>query len=132
MSLVADEAVHATAVLAAINASLPSSVRAYTPDLVPDPRPDEYVEVTVSRRAGPGVRANGRTKLGGWRVTARTVSRVSVANAQRSDEKVRLGLEFQRLSIGGKATTPVAFETEDLIGDDQGEWSGLTSWTYAL
>lgn len=132
MSLVADEALHTAAFLAAVNASLPASVRAYSPDAVPEPLPQDYVEVTVSRRAGVANRANGRTLLGGWRATTRAVSSVGVYNAQRSEEKVRLGVEFKRLSVGGKTSTPVQFETSDAVGPDDGAWSGLSAWTYAL
>lgn len=132
MSLVGNEETHAAAVLAVLNAGLPSSVRAYDFDELPATRPVDYVEVTVSRRAGALNRSTGRTETSGWRVTTRAVSQVGVSNARVTRNKVRVALEFARLSVGGKTSTPVQFETSDPVESDDGWWSGLTVWTYAL
>lgn len=130
--LVADEQLHATAVLAVLNAALPDSYPAYDIDDVPSPRPSRYVEVSTSRRAGGNLRASAETATGGWRVTTRPVDQFSVTNARKAANTVRVALEFARLSVGGKTSTPVQFETSDPIEADDGWHSGLTAWTYAL
>lgn len=130
--LVGDETAHAAAVLAALNAALPASTVAYDIDDVPTPRPSRYVEVTVSRRAGGNLRSAGSTSTAGWRVTTRTVDQFSVSNARKSAATVRGALEFARLVVGGKQSSPVQFETSDPIESDEGWFSGLTAWTYAL
>jgi hypothetical protein len=129
--LVTEEA-NATAVIATLNAALPTSVRAYDLDELPATRPDNYVEVTVSRRFGGQQRNTAQATTQGWRITTRSVSSVSVFNARKNAETVRAALEFARLSVGGSTTTPVQFETAETVGDDDGWWSGLTTWTYAL
>lgn len=132
MSLVGNEDTHALAVIAALNAGLPASVRAYDLDDLPATRPADYLEVTVSRRAGGELRSTGATKTAGWRVTTRAVSKVSVSNARTTLNKARLALEFVNLSVGGKTSTPVQFETQEAVEPDDGWWSGLIAWTYAL
>ena len=52
----------AAACLAAANAALPASVRAYEPSKVPSRRPAEYVTVTLAERTG-AVARSGRI---GW------------------------------------------------------------------
>lgn len=132
MTLIGNEQTHATAVLALLNAALPSTVRAYDSDDVPDTLPSKYVEVAVSRRFGGNLRASATTDASGWRVLTRVVDQTSVSNARLTANTVRTALEFARLSIGGKKSTPVRFETADPIAPDSGWWSGLTAWTYAL
>lgn len=130
-TLVADERLHATAVVARLNAVLPAAVRAYDIDDVPAEKPSKYVEVTVSRRFG-GVLRTAATSTGGWRVTTRVVDQTSISNARLTANTVRTALEFYRLSVGGKTSTPTQFETAEVIGPDDGWWSGLTAWTYTL
>lgn len=117
----------ATAVLAALNTALAPKV-AYELDAVPATRPANYVEVTVSRRFGGEERA-ARKGSTGWRITTRAVSRY-VSDARLMHEKSRTALEYVRLSVGGKSSTPVQFETEVPVQEDDGWFSGLISWTY--
>lgn len=131
-SLVGNEQTHAAAVVARLNAVLPAAVRAYSSDDVPADKPSKYVEVSVTRRAGGNLRSAAVTATGGWRITTRVVDQVSVANARLTANTVRTAIEFYYLSIGGKTSTPVQFETSDPIAPDDGWWSGLTAWTYAL
>lgn len=120
-----------TAVLAAINAQF-SSTRAYDLDKVPSPRPAEYIEVTISRRFGGNLNMGGSMSVVGYRATCRAVSQTSVSNARNSLEKCRAALEFKRLVVAGKSTTPIQFETEDPAAYDDGWFSGLLSFAYAL
>ena len=127
------ETEHATAVLAALNAVLPTGRKAYDSD---DLRrlatlPTDYVEVTVSRRFGGEERANGYIGTEPYRITTRVVAK-EIPNARLLRDKVRTALAFNTVTVGSLTTTPVAFETEDPIGDDEGLWSGVTSWTYLV
>jgi hypothetical protein len=36
------------------------------------------------------------------------------------------------LTVVGMTTTPIEFETAQVIGPDDGYWSGAENWTYAL
>lgn len=121
----------ATAVLAAINAQF-TTTRAYDLADVPSPRPAEYIEVTVSRRFGGALKQGGSMDVVGYRVTVRAVSQTSITNVRNSLEKCRAALEFKRLSIGGGQTTPIQFETEDPAAPDEGWFSGLEVYTYAI
>lgn len=132
MSLVAAEELHAVAVIALLNAALPAQVRAYDVDEVPATRPANYLEVTVSRRFGGEQRSVGSSTHGGWRALVRSVSQVSVSNARKNAEAGRVALESKRVTVSSKKSTPIQFETADPIAADDGWWSGVTAFTYAL
>lgn len=122
----------ATAVLAALNAALPASVRAYDLDDVPSPRPANYVEVTISRRFGGERRLTQQTGVIGWRIAMRAVSQTSVGNARVALERCRKALEFKPLTVAGETSTGVQFETEDPADYDDGWFSGLYAMTYTI
>lgn len=122
---------NATAILAAINAQF-TSTHAYELDKIPSPRPAEYVEVTLSRRFGGTLRLGGSMNVVGYRITVRAVSQATVANVRNSLEKCRSALEFKCLTVGGEKTTSIQFETEDPVAYDDGHFSGLLTFTYAL
>jgi hypothetical protein len=130
--IVTDEALHLAAVLAVMNAGLPAAVRAYASDKVPAIPPNEYVAVDVLRRAGSPLRATGTPSVGGWRILARFVSATSKTNARKTRQTVTQAVEGVRFTVAGKTTTPTEFETSDDVAPDDGWWSGLTAWTYAL
>lgn len=132
-SLVADEQLHADAIVAALNAALPAGIRAWEPDELKkqDPTPSEYVEVLVEPRFGGNLRG-GATSAGGWRVQTRGVSETSIFNARAGLNAARAALQFASLEIGGKRTTPIQFETAEAVGEDEGWWSGHITWTYVL
>lgn len=135
MSLVVAEQTHATAVLAVLNAVLPTGAKAYDTDaLAAMPSlPAKYVEVVLTRRPFGGVERNaGGTTAGSWRVLTREVATNSISDARNLRRLVHLALERQRLAIGGKRTTPITFETAEPIGEDEGAWSGYETWTYSL
>jgi hypothetical protein len=97
---------------------------------VPSPPPDKYTEVTVTRRFGGEQRLSGLRDGQLFRITARQVARV-YQNAQNL-RAMSAGLEGAVLTIGGATTTPLEFESADPIGPDDGWFSGLETWTYAL
>lgn len=130
---------HATAVLAALNAALAAapfngSVTAYDLDDLAEqqPKPTEYVEVTIHRRYSESSRACTDKGVDLWRVTTRYVARASVTTARNLRDATRTTLEQARLTVGAATTTPVQFETAVPIEQDSEHWySGLDSWTYA-
>lgn len=137
MSLLASEAAHAAAVLAVINAALPGDTNAYTADEVPSsPRPANYVEVSIMRRANGTQRHGSGSTAAGWRILTREVSQTAVSNAQTVAEFVRVSLERKRISVTKnaetKTSTPIQFETGEPVGEDDGWWSGYQTWTYVL
>lgn len=121
-----------SAILAAINAALPATVRAYDIDKVPATRPGEYVEVQLSRMTGGEVWQSGRTMTLGYRVTCRAVSSTSTGNVRTSLEKCDLALRGRFLDVGGQRTTPIRPDADDAPGPDDGWFSGLRSYTYCL
>jgi hypothetical protein len=127
---------HAVAVLAVIDAALAAMTvprHAYDLDTLARlaTKPADYVEVTVSRRAGADRRACGATERGGWRVTTRAVGQTET-NARLMLERTRGALEYKRLTVGGEVSTPIQFESEEVIGPDENLWTGLMAWTYAI
>lgn len=122
---------HATAVLTALNAVLTTGMDAYDLDDIPSPLPDNYVEVTVSSRAGAPNRSTASTGRSGWRITTRTVGK-TVSNAREMRRLVRTALLFVRLTVDGDQTTRIQFESEEPIGPDDGWYSGLSTWSYAI
>lgn len=97
---------------------------------VPGNRPEKYTEITVTRRFGGEQRSSGERDGQLWRITARQVGRV-FQNAQNLRAKGS-AIEGAVLTIAGGTSTPVEFETAEVIGPDDGWFSGLETWTYAL
>lgn len=129
----ADAEAQAASVLVALNVALPSGRKAYDIDDVPDPLPEAYIEVMVSRRYGEYAGPSSRRTSTAWRVTTRSVAHRSVTNVRQMHKLAAQTLEGARLGVGGVLTGPIQFETEDPVGPDgdSREWfSGLISWTY--
>lgn len=121
---------HRTAVLAVLNAA---NANAYDIDDLKTALtlPANYTEVTVSRRYGGENRNTGSTGRSGWRVTTRAVG-TTISNAREMRARARTGIEYARLAVDDLVGTPVQFEGEEPIGDDDGLYSGLSTWTYAI
>ena len=122
---------NADAILAALNTAL-SPRKAYDLDKVPPTRPPQYVEVTLSRRFGGTQRLSSQIATGGYRLTVRAVSQTTISSVRGDLEKCRAALEFKRLDVGGFTTTPIQFETEDPAASDEGWFSGLLVFTFAI
>lgn len=123
----ATEEQHSAAVVAFLNTL---GAIAYDLGDIPSPAPDWYTEVTVSRRYGGVQRASGVRDGQLWRITVRQVGK-RLQNAQNLRAK-RAALEEAVLTVAGATTTPIEFETSEVIGTDDGWWSGLETFTYAL
>lgn len=94
----------------------------------------EYVQLILTRRFGGNPRNAGLLSPSGWRVTARAVC-LSENNARIVLDAVNAGLEDHTVTVGSVVSTPIAFEAEDGVrqdDDDKNIWSGLTSFTYAF
>ena len=117
----------AAAFIAALNAN---SAAAYDHDDVPATLPPYFTQVTVSRRFG-GVMRGERPTSTLYRATTRAVAK-NVTTAREMRRRAQVALEGTTLVIGGIETTPIQFEAEDAINPDDGYFSGLTYWTFAL
>lgn len=119
--------------LAVLNARLGAMAtprQAYTADKAPTTGGD-YVILIVSRRFGGNGRLNGTISPSGWRLMTRAVG-VGENNAAVLLDVSSQAFEDQILTVAGVTSTPIAFETEDPIAEDERNsdlWSGLTSWT---
>lgn len=93
-------------------------------------KPDAYVEVTVSRRLPDASRRVGSApQMTAFRATTRAVGDTE-NNALLMASKAA-GLEESILTIGG-IPTPVDYETSSPVADDEGWFSGLTTWTFTV
>ena len=128
--MTATEEQHAAAVKAALTAQSAAPYDLDDLKALATP-PAQYTEVTVSRRFGAQNRATGSTGRVGWRITTRAVAK-TVSNAREMRKRTAAALSYVRLTVDGDQTTPIQFEGEEPIGDDDGWWSGLTTWTYTL
>lgn len=88
--------------------------------------PPSYCEVTVERRFGGEQRTCGGYALTGYRINVREVGSL-VANARNA--RTRGDLEGVVLAVGAERSTPVQFEAQDSIGQDNDWWSGMTTYT---
>lgn len=127
---------HTTALLALLNARLSTMTtprQAYTDDKAPLTGGD-YVAVSLSRRYGGNGRLNGTISPSGWRLVARAVG-VGQQNAAVLLDMIAQALEDKTITVTGVTSTPIAFETEDPIAEDERDadlWSGMTQWTYCF
>lgn len=121
------------AVLAALNAPLSALTApwtAYDLDKLPQTRPDTYVGVSVYRRYGEAARMPGKQSRIGWATTVQLVSK-SGSNARLLHKIVTETLEDARLSVNGVLTSPICFETEDPIAEEDDVWNvGTLLWHY--
>lgn len=120
------------ALLARIGPVLPEKCEPYDLGKVPSPRPSEFVELALTRRFGGSLNLAGSMSVVGYRFTIAAVSQASIANARNSLEKCRAELEFSRLVVAGKTSTPIQFETEDEADYGSGWFSQYAAFTYAL
>ena len=92
--------------------------------------PPAYNEVTLLRRFGGAFRNTATTGTVGYRIVIHSFGRTH-EGAFEMRELARTALERARLTINGKTTVPVLFESEDSIDDDEPGWySGPSSYTY--
>lgn len=94
--------------------------------------PAYYTEVTVSRRfVGDGLRASREPGIRAVRLGTRFVAK-NITTAREMQKRTTDALEGVSLTVSGETTTPIEFESADVIAEDDGYWSGLTTWTYVV
>lgn len=137
-----DERQHAATVKAAVTALL-GSWSAYDYDEVPGSAlnaseaarnqrtPAIYVLVSVERRPNLNRRASGHTVTSGWRLTVRAVG-TTVDEARWALSKATAALNERSLTIAGRPTTLLQFESGTAPEPDDGRYSASATWTYAL
>lgn len=126
------EQTNAAALLAVMNAALPTKVRAFDLDKVPPTRPDWYVEMSLSRMFGGNPRVSGRYYTTGYRVSIGAISKFSIEDVRASLATCTSVLEGNRLTVGEQKSTPIQFETEDAPEPDNGAFSGYRVFTYVI
>lgn len=131
-----DAAPHMTAWLALLNAELgtmtPPRV-AYEYDEAPQAGGD-YVIAFLTRTSGGATRTIGGLVTSTWRLQIRVVG-VGVNNARVLLDRANGVVDGAHITVGGRISTPVEFQTDDPIRQDEQYadlWSGLRSYTYAL
>lgn len=95
------------------------------------PVPAIYALVSVSRRTVPTTRMNGRPSRTGWRVTVRWVG-TTTSEALWLEQRISWALEGIALELDGLTSTPIQHESSGEVAPDEGRFSGLTRFTYAL
>lgn len=125
------EVAQAAAVRAALEAPL-GAWSAYDYDDLPATLPNLYALVTVSRRFGVLARfCAGQPQARGWRLTTMGVGR-TVDEARWVLDRVAEGIEGQALTVDGRTSTRVRFESQQPVEEDEGRYSGTITWTYVL
>jgi hypothetical protein len=119
------------AALAKMNAALPASVRAVEPSKVATPRPKEFVNVTLVRRAGGSPRA-GRYDTTGWALYLMAASQTSEANARNSLRLAGAALESAPLVVGSESSTPVRFDNARPVSPDDGWFTGSAVYHFTI
>lgn len=136
MTVILDSRPHAVAVKAAVTASLAPSWTTYDYGKVPGSDgnagtlPSIYTIASVERRFNPNLRLSANASTGGWRITVRSVGR-TVDECRWAMNKVSLALNEARLTVDGRPTSPIQFESEQNPTLDDGRFSALSVWTYA-
>lgn len=97
--------------------------------------PNAFALLSVERRYVLPNRQGG-TAVTGWRVSVRFVG-TTAANARRIGGWVRDAFEStpgrgKRLTVLGVESTPVTHESTTAVEPDDGRYSGLSQWTFAL
>lgn len=131
-----DERLHVAAIKAAIKAQFgPNNVYDYGTVPGADGNagtlPNIFALVSLERRYNPNLTLAARASANGWRLSVRVVGR-TMDEARWALLKVATALNEQRLTIDGRATTPLQYESPRPPELDDGRFSGLASYTYAL
>ena len=127
MVLAVNEEANAAAVIAALTTL---NAAPFDLDDVPAVLPVLYNEITVTRRYGGAPIRGTLPTSAHYRITVRSVAK-TVSNAREMRKRSSL-LEGTVLTVGGLESTPIQFETAELIGEDDGYYSGISSYTYAI
>ena len=125
---------HAAAIRAYLDTALAGATQqwhAYDYDDVPDILPTIYAVISVTRRFADDFRFSYARNLVGYRLTTLAVG-TTVDSTRWVRDRISAALTDTPLDLNGQPTTPVRFELENPIAWDDGRYSGMTTWIYAL
>ena len=130
------EKTNLTVILAALNAAGADGANAHTPgdlSLLPEAEfPTSYTEVHLSQRLGEGPRRVGaQSQITEWRLLTRAVAR-RYGDAQEMRRRAADVLEEATLLILGEPVFVERALADDPIGEDDGWWSGISEWSFAV
>lgn len=95
-----------------------------------DTVPAQYNEVHVTQKIGIGPRRTGApASTTQWRVLIRSVA-VDYDNALEMRRRAALALQEAKLTVDGEVFFIERAVTDDLIGEDDGWWSGVSEFGY--
>ena len=97
-------------------------------DRLPE-KPDNYVEVSLSRRFGTSARLDPGPDITYWRVVVQAVG-VLEENPRTMPTQVRGALDGAQVAVGSGSTSPVAHEVSRAVGPDDDWWSGMDTWIF--
>lgn len=121
---------HVEAVKAAVTANL-GQWNAYEYGQVPAALPHIFALVSVERRYVPPMRAGNRAGRSGWRVSVRTVGRTA-DECRWALWKATQALDETALTVDGHASSRLQHESTTDAEPDDGRFSALSQWTYAI
>lgn len=124
--MASDEQV-ATVLKAAIDAQMPTGVKALDPDEHQGLKA-RHIQFGCARRYVPAERA-GLESVAAFRATTRVVAS-TVSNARELQRRVDLAFRGVPLSIEARNTSPIRRESQDQPEADEGLYSALTVWTF--
>jgi hypothetical protein len=119
------------AVIALVDAALPSRTEVHEAGDVPDRKPPEFVTVYVVRRGGGTGRA-GRRATRGWAAYLMGASSESGHNARNSLQKASDALENKVLVVGDERSTPMTFDNGRAVTEDKGWHSGVSVYHFTI
>jgi hypothetical protein len=97
----------------------------------PGTLPRIYALISIERRFTPANKAVAMTTRSGWRVSVRYVGK-TVLEAQWANAKIAAALDQQYITVNGLTSTPLIHESTSAVAPDDGLYSGLVGFTYAL
>lgn len=128
----ADQSEVVVAVLSAINAELPTWIRATEPPrTAPAGLPAEFVHVTVALRAG-GVPRSGRRSTRGWAVYVTGGSASLAKNVRESLKAASDALENKVLVVGDERSTPGELRPSRPVGPNASHYLGTDLYHFAI
>lgn len=136
MSVILDARPHAAAVRAAVTAALAPAWTAYDYGKVPGADgnpgvlPNIFCLVSIERRFNPNLHLSAQATSGGWRVSVRSLGRTA-DESRWAMARVTQALNEARVTVEGRVSSPIQFESDQNPVLDDTRYSGLSSWTYA-
>lgn len=120
------------AVLALVDAALPTKTASYEAGTVPEPFPAEFVTVYVVRRGGATAGRAGRYATRGWAAYITGASNASGHNARNSLRLAGDALENRVLVVGDERSTPMRFDNGRAVVEDKGWHSGVSVYHFTI